>query len=533
MLDLMRKHARSWIMKVLLGIIIIVFVLYFGSMSGRQKTQTVATIDGKMISVADVQREYGNLILYYEKMYGGSLNNEILKQMNLKQKALDNLIDQAVILKKAEQYRIKTTDEEVKALIMANPSFQANNVFNERAYQYALRSIKMSPEEFEAVQQKMITAAKLEELIADAVKITDQEVYDLYQLQMEKIRIDYMKLSPPDFAGRIKPTTAQLEEYYKANQSAFRIPDQVQIKYIAFLGNHYAPQVNIPPDDVQSYYDSHKSQWKTADGKVYPLSAVESKIVAELKQIAGMRYAGDDAKKAHDTIYQKENFDAYAAENKLKISTTDFFTAKNPPAVFRNVPDLANIVFGLEKNEMSRVISSDDGYYLFMLAAKKPAYTPAFKDVEPEVAGRYIQAEAQKLCSKEAEAIVLRLKGGESLQQISREKNININQSGFFSPRSPIPQVGFSPELSDALYQLSEKKPYGASAFLIDGNYVIIYFRERGAIDNNDFLKQKDALKNQLLRIKKMEAIRSWIDGNKAAMIKDGRLKLNKDTKDI
>ncbi|MBW2673708.1 MAG: SurA N-terminal domain-containing protein [Deltaproteobacteria bacterium] len=34
MLQLMRKHARNWLMKVVLGIIIIVFVFYFGSMRG-------------------------------------------------------------------------------------------------------------------------------------------------------------------------------------------------------------------------------------------------------------------------------------------------------------------------------------------------------------------------------------------------------------------------------------------------------------------------------------------------------------------
>ena len=65
-----------------------------------------------------------------------------------------------------------------------------NGVFDDRIYKQALRYIKMSPEEFEAVQKKMLTAAKLEDLIIDAVKVSDQEVYDLYKFQNEKINIE-------------------------------------------------------------------------------------------------------------------------------------------------------------------------------------------------------------------------------------------------------------------------------------------------------------------------------------------------------
>jgi len=35
MLQLMRTHAKNWLMKVVLGIIIVVFVFYFGSIAGK------------------------------------------------------------------------------------------------------------------------------------------------------------------------------------------------------------------------------------------------------------------------------------------------------------------------------------------------------------------------------------------------------------------------------------------------------------------------------------------------------------------
>ncbi|MBU0653121.1 MAG: SurA N-terminal domain-containing protein, partial [Proteobacteria bacterium] len=49
MLNIMRRHARNWLMKLILGIIIVVFVFYFGSMGGRQRAERIAIIDGKPI----------------------------------------------------------------------------------------------------------------------------------------------------------------------------------------------------------------------------------------------------------------------------------------------------------------------------------------------------------------------------------------------------------------------------------------------------------------------------------------------------
>ncbi|MDP2839153.1 MAG: SurA N-terminal domain-containing protein, partial [Syntrophales bacterium] len=124
MLDVMRRHARNWLMKLILGIIIVVFVFYFGSMGGRQRAERIAIIDGKPIVYADFQREYQNLIEVYRQRFGRGLTEEMLKELNLKRQALDNLVNQAVIMKKAEEMDIQVTDDDVKAAILSYPAFQ-------------------------------------------------------------------------------------------------------------------------------------------------------------------------------------------------------------------------------------------------------------------------------------------------------------------------------------------------------------------------------------------------------------------------
>jgi hypothetical protein len=60
-----------------------------------------------------------------------------------------------------------------------------------------------------------------------------------------------------------------------------------------------------------------------------------------------------------------------------------------------------------------------------------------------------------------------------------------------------------------------------------------VKFKERGKLDSHDFDSKKAALANLLLKMKKREYMISWIEKNKESMIKNGRLKLTKDVKDI
>lgn len=532
MLDLMRRHARNWMMKVILGIIILVFIFYFGSMGGKQVAERIALLDGKPIVYADFQREYHNLTELYRQRFGQGLTEEMLKTLNLKQRAYDYLINQAVILKKAEDLHIHVTEEEVRAAILAYPGFQYNGAFDQRLYDRNLRTLKMTAEEFEENQRKMIVTMKLDDLIQDGIRVSDQEVYELFRMQSEKINIDFVQIAPKGFLGAVKASPADLEGYLKAHEGQFRVPEQLQLKYLAFMGRDYAAGSKISDDDVADYYDRNKGQW-TKDKKVQPLAEVREKIVAELAAIKGMYAASDEAKKAHDTIYQEENFDAYAAQKKLTVRTTGLFRLNQPPEEFRSMADFVKIVSSLQKNEISRVLQGEKGYYLLMVTDRKAPYVPAFKEIETEVARLYRDQEAKRLAQQEAEALLGRLKKGEALGALASQKGLKVMETGLFHPSSAVPKLGSSAELAEALFLLSEKKPYPEKVYWVDGNYVIARFKERSKANDAEFATQKQAIAAYLLRQKRGEVLQEWVEGSKAALVKAGRLEFTRDFKDL
>ncbi len=533
MLDLMRKHARNWLMKVLLGIIIVVFVFYFGSTGGKQQAETVAVVDGKVIAYADLAKEHQNLIQFYRQQYGAALNDEVLKKLNLRQAALDNLIQQAIVMQKAGEMRLRVSEEEVRASILAMPAFQRGGSFDEKIYQQALRFNKLTPEDYERLQRNTLITSRFISLIQDGVKVSDQDVYDVYRFQNEKVNIHFVQISPGAFRTQINPQEKDLEAYLKEHAPAFRIPDQIEVKYILFRGEDFAPDVKVTDAEITDYYDRHADQFKTTGGKRPALSDVKMKITAEIRQIGGMEVAAAAAKKARDTIYQDENFDGYAAKYRLPIHTTGFFSADNPPEGLSRIGDTIQPLFSLNKDELSKVLSDQKGYYLFKVTARQAAHTPPLKDVRVQVEKKVIDQDADRLAKQEAETLLAGLKQGKTLDALAAEKKLKLAETGFFLTGEGTPKLGTSRELITAIFQLTDKKPAPDRIFNVDGKYIVLQLKERASLDDRNFAANQENLKKSLLQIRKNEAIQSWIEGTKTAMIKEGKLKINKDLKDL
>lgn len=532
MLNLMRKHARNWLMKVIMGIIVVVFVISFGSLSVRQRAERIAMIDGKPIVEADFYREYQNMLDMYRERLGQGFTEEMLKALNLKQMAMDRLINEAVLLKKAEEMKIRVTDEDIKSIILSYPAFQRDGIFNARLYEQTLRAYKMSPEEFEESQRKMLASFRVKDLIQDGVHLSYQEIYDSYLMQNEKVNIEFIRISPKNFISGIKPTQTDLEAYLKTNGGQFRIPEQFQIKYLAFRARDYASSVKISDEKLKDYYEQDVSKWKKGD-KVSSFAEVRDKILAELQQIEGMYTASAEAKKAHDAIYQEENFDGYAAQNKLTVLKTAYFRITGIPSEFNAISDFGKIVSGLEKKEISRVLQGENGYFVVQVAERKAPYVPALHEIQAAVDRGYREAEAVRLAKKETNDLLERLKRGERFADVAKGKRIIVGETGLFQPGGTIPKLGTSPDLTEALFQISEKKPYPEQAYQVDGNYVILRFKARSSVDETGFASQKNAIANSLIQTKKSETLKSWIEGSKVALISEGRLKITRDPKDL
>jgi peptidyl-prolyl cis-trans isomerase D len=518
-------------MIAIIGIIIVVFVLYFGSSRGSRTSNAIAIVDRRIISEAEFHNEYEKLLDRTQLRLGSKLTPEILKKMDLKRQAYNDLLNRQIIIAKAADLKIQVSDEELRNMLMSVPVLQTNGVFDERKYQQILRYNKLSAEDFEALQKAELIANKIETIVREGIKISDQEIYDLYALQNQKINVNFVQISGKDIKKKITPTQTELEDYLKRNSNLFSIAEQTKIKYIFFAGDSFPS--DISDSDIMGYYSSYKDKYKTKDGKQLSLTDVKGAIVKELKKTRGLQNAYSEAKKAHDIIYQEDKFEAYGNKNNLKIHDVEFFPINKPPQEFTSIKNFTAMLLELQKDEISKVIAAENGYYLLKVIDKKPAYLPKLNTIENEVQRRFIESEMQILAEKEAQSILESTKSGDTLDKIAEKNGLKVNETGFFQPGNTIPKLGSNQDAAEVLFQLSPNRPYAEKPLFINNAYVILKLKDVSKLDGKDFEAKKDQYKKILISIKREEAMQTWLEGNKAAMIKEKRIKIKKQVEDL
>src|SRR5437764_469737 len=104
MLDRMRRH-RSWL-KWSLALVVLTFVAFYardfststrdmaGSTALAAASEVVADVEGHPITAGEFQRRYQAQIQAYQSQYGGSLNQQILRQLGIDQQIVQQLVDE-------------------------------------------------------------------------------------------------------------------------------------------------------------------------------------------------------------------------------------------------------------------------------------------------------------------------------------------------------------------------------------------------------------------------------------------------------
>ncbi len=262
MLNVMRKHAGSWMIKVILFAIVIVFVFWGVGSFRSQEASKVATVNDEIINVADYRRAYNNLLDQYRQRFGSSLNDGMIEMLQVKKQALDQLIDRTLLLQEAKKLDLRVSDAEVAESIMNTAIFQNNGTFDNRRYRSILDQVHLTPEEFEAEQKSVLLGEKLTRIVMGAAKVSEAEARQWYDWQNTSVNVDYVLFDPNGY-GDIKPTAEEIAAYFDTQKENYKTEPMVKARYVVFDPETYKGQVTVDEEEITDYYDSSIAEFKT------------------------------------------------------------------------------------------------------------------------------------------------------------------------------------------------------------------------------------------------------------------------------
>lgn len=223
MLEFMRKNAKFFY--IFFFLIIISFIFFYAKVPGDNYNDPVlATVDEFKIKLSEYWRAYENLSEYYRSVYQDKFNEKLEKELDLKKKALDALIEDRLLLKKALDLGLTVTDRELEEAIINNPIFQKDGLFRRDIYEATLRANRLTPSLYEASKRRELLLQKVRSLITDAVGLTDE---DLKGIQADK-----------EVLSQIKEAilASKKQEFYRSYIEGLKRQAEIKVKWDLIKG---------------------------------------------------------------------------------------------------------------------------------------------------------------------------------------------------------------------------------------------------------------------------------------------------------
>ena len=450
MLRLMRDYATSWLIKIILGAIVVVFVFWgVGSFRDRKAT-VVASVNGDAVTLDEYRSTYNNLLEQMRQRFGNNLNEEVLQMLQLDQQALDQLIQQRLLMQEVARLNFRVTDEEVVRAIQNISSFQTNGVFDNRLYTAVLNYNRMTPEGFEAAQKESLLIEKLRTYLFSNFQVSENEVREYYNWKNVTVSIDYALFDPETYQD-IELTDAGLETYFNDHKETYKTDPLLKVQYLHFDPQDYMDEVQISAEEIEFYYLDNQEQFATP--KTVEARHILFKVDAEAPQEV------IDATKAKaldvlELVRKGEDFASMAKQysegpSKENGGQLGAFKKEDMVAPF------AEKAFSMKQGEVSEPVRTQFGWHLIKVEKVNEASARSLEDAEKTIRDILSKDKTKTLAYDRAEAFYETTLEGDLLAEVGKEMGLEVKTTALFSISGPEKSVRNPKVFADAAFALS------------------------------------------------------------------------------
>jgi peptidyl-prolyl cis-trans isomerase D len=462
MLDRMRRH-KAWL-KWSLGIVVVTFVLLYVPAflrgtggDGSSLADSIAAIDGHSVLVGDYRRAYQQQVDAMRANAGSDVDENMLKQLGVPQRVVQQLLDQQAILAQADRLGLRVSDSELRARILKMPGFQENGQFiGEARYRQLLEMQRppLSESEFEDEMRTTLLAEKLQAAVTGWMRVTDADADQAYRKANEKVKLDLALFTATQYRAGIQPTDADLTAQFSAHTDTYKMPEKRRVRYLAVDAESLKAKEPVTADEVQQRYQANLPTYSTPEqvraGHI--LFKTDGKNdEAQKKKAEGVlvkvKAGGDFAALAKQ--YSEDE------GSKAKGGDLDYF---GKGTMYKEFEDAA---WALAPGQISGVVKSPAGFHIIKMVDRKAATTRTLADVTPQIQDQIRTEKAQVEAQKLADDISKDISAPADLDKVARARGLTVGDSGLFSRDEPLAGLGFAPAVAASAFTLDQGKVSG------------------------------------------------------------------------
>ena len=432
MLLAIRERIMGVVGWVILGFLVVAFA-FFGLNSYLQTDAVsyAAVVSGEEISLAQHQRAYERLRRSMEEQLGQAFDPALLNDGLLKANALQQLINQTLVLQAADAAGFSASNEQVAAKISAIEAFRENGVFSKEKYEQILGYQGIRPAEFERNLKLDIIASQFTGGMSATAAAPEQSLSQAFLLEGQQRRFSYLILPLSTFSSNVTVSDDEVAAYYEVHSDAFMTPERVRAQYLELDVATLDPGIEVDEQALQALYDEQASKYVT------PEERHARHVLIRLLPDADDEATTAALEKADSVVSRLDGGEEFAALAK-ELSDDPGSAANGGDLGFfgRGImaPEFENAVFELQPGERSKPVKSPFGFHVIELVEIKPEVATPLAEVRDELTVQLLSSERGDLFYEKSETLSnLAFEQPDSLQVAADELELEIRDTGWVS----------------------------------------------------------------------------------------------------
>ncbi len=472
-LSLMRKHAKSWMIKFLIGIIAVVFIFYFGYSFTAKRGLKIAYVNGELISEAEYEKAFRDLVEAMRRQYQGMWNDDLIKTLNMRQRALDGLINQKLISQEAKKLGLDVTESESQKAIMDYPPFQVDGRFDIRRYQALLSQNRMKPEDFEASIALQLLDAKLKQFLFSFLEVPEDAVLEYYTYNNEKITVGFVQFKPEKYRKSVQFDQAALEKYFEENKAKYRIPEKIKLVFIEIDPEGFKGKVDITDKEIRGYYEYNIDMF--AEPKQVKARHILFKLSPDAEE-AKEKEVRKRANAVLEEARQGKDFAELAKKHSEGPSRSDggdlgYFSEGQMEKSFEDA------AFNLKIGEVSDLVRTRFGYHIIKVEDIKEKRGKPLEEVREQIVEILVKNAATALAHEKGLSLMDQMPYEVDLRQYATQHQLQTKDTDYFASGEPIPGIGGSEAQRRLLFALDKNET--SELIEVDGKFYIFQLVEK------------------------------------------------------
>lgn len=266
MMDSMRNAAKSWVAKLLIGLLAVSFGVWgIADVFRTGADNELAKVGGQTVTGDQFNNAFQEYLQNVARQSGQGLTPEQARNLGIDKAILDNLMQSAALDNEAQKLKLGVSNDFLAKDLMTNPAFQdAAGKFSADRFKQLLAQNGLSEGLFFSEERRRMLRGALTETATTGVPVNQGLLETQYRYENEQRDARYFIVTTAD-SEVAAPTDDEIKAEYEANPATYTAPEYRAVAVMKVEPGDVAAKITLTEEDITQGYEKYKTDYFTPE----------------------------------------------------------------------------------------------------------------------------------------------------------------------------------------------------------------------------------------------------------------------------